>query len=64
VIIGNPLGLEGTVSDGIVSAIRDIPQLGRILQVTAPISQGSSGGPVVNMFGEVVGVARGMLKDG
>ena len=64
VIVGNPLGLEGTVSDGIVSSIRDVPGLGRLLQVTAPISQGSSGGPVVNMFGEVVGVARGMLKEG
>jgi len=64
VIVGNPLGLEGTVSDGIVSSIRDIPKLGRLVQVTAPISHGSSGGPVVNMFGEVVGVARGMLTEG
>ena len=64
VIVGNPLGLDGTVSDGIVSSIRDVPGLGRLLQVTAPISHGSSGGPVVNMFGEVVGVARGMLKGG
>jgi hypothetical protein len=64
VVIGNPLGLEGTVSDGIVSAIRDVPKLGRMLQVTAPISPGSSGGPVVNMTGEVVGIARGALKEG
>lgn len=64
VVIGNPLGLEGTVSDGIVSAIRDVPKLGRMMQVTAPVSHGSSGGPVVNMFGEVVGVARGMLNQG
>lgn len=64
VVIGNPLGLEGTVSDGIISSIRDVPELGRLIQVTAPISHGSSGGPVVNMLGEVVGVARGMLSEG
>jgi Tfp pilus assembly protein PilF len=64
VVIGNPLGLEGTVSDGIISGIRDVPKLGRLLQLTAPISHGSSGGPVVNMQGEVIGVARGMLSEG
>lgn len=64
VVIGNPLGLEGTVSDGIISGIRDLPKLGRLLQLTAPISHGSSGGPVVNMQAEVVGVARGMLSEG
>ena len=64
VVIGNPLGLEGTVSDGIVSGIRDLPKIGRLIQVTAPISHGSSGGPVVNMFGDVVGVARAALSEG
>src|SRR4029078_11155566 len=64
VVIGNPLGLEGTVSDGIVSGIRDLPKLGRLIQLTAPISHGSSGGPVVNMFGDVVGVARAALSEG
>ena len=56
-VIGTPLGLEKTVSDGIVSALREIPGFGTVVQVTAPISQGSSGSPVVNMKGEVVGVA-------
>jgi tetratricopeptide (TPR) repeat protein len=56
-IIGTPFGLEKTVSDGIVSAIREIPDLGKIVQVTAPISPGSSGSPVFNMTGEVIGVA-------
>ena len=46
IVIGNPLGLEQTISDGIVSAVRDIPRYGKIVQITAPISPGSSGSPV------------------
>jgi tetratricopeptide (TPR) repeat protein len=49
VVVGNPLGLEGSVSNGIVSAVRDIPNFGRIIQITAPISSGSSGSPVVTL---------------
>jgi tetratricopeptide (TPR) repeat protein len=64
VVIGNPLGLEGSVSNGIVSAVRDIPNFGRIIQITAPISSGSSGSPVINMRGQVVGVATLQLTDG
>ena len=56
VVIGNPLGLEGSVTNGIVSAVRDIPTFGRIIQITAPISSGSSGSPVVNTAGEFVGI--------
>lgn len=63
-VIGSPLGLEGTVSDGIVSAVRDISNLGKILQITAPISKGSSGSPVLNMKGEVIGVATLYAKEG
>jgi tetratricopeptide (TPR) repeat protein len=63
VVIGNPLGLEGSISNGIVSAVRDIPNFGRIIQITAPISPGSSGSPVINMRGEVVGVATLQLAD-
>ena len=55
-VVGSPLGLEQTVSEGIVSAIRDVPGVGKIFQVSAPISQGSSGSPVVNRDGQVVGV--------
>lgn len=64
VVIGNPLGLERTVSDGIVSASREIPGFGRIYQITAPLSSGSSGSPVVNMKGEVIGVATFQFVEG
>jgi tetratricopeptide (TPR) repeat protein len=57
IVIGTPLGLDKTVSDGIVSAVREIPAFGNIIQVTAPISPGSSGSPVINMKGEVIGIA-------
>lgn len=64
VVIGNPLGLEGSVSDGIVSAVREISGYGKIIQITAPISAGSSGSPVVNMAGQVVGVATLQAAEG
>ena len=64
VVIGNPLGLEGSVTNGIVSAVRDIPTFGRIIQITAPISSGSSGSPVVNMQGQVIGVATLQITGG
>jgi len=64
VVIGNPFGLEQTVSDGIVSAVRDIPGFGNIVQITAPLSPGSSGSPVVTLKGEVVGVATFIVKEG
>ena len=65
VAIGSPLSLESTVSSGIVSGIRNIEdEGGKFLQVTAPISPGSSGGPLFNMAGEVVGITTLYLKDG
>ncbi len=64
VVVGNPFGLEGSVSNGIVSAIRDISGYGRIIQITAPISPGSSGSPVVNMRGQVIGVATLQAAEG
>lgn len=64
VVIGNPLGLEGSVTNGIVSAVRDIPTFGRIIQITAPISSGSSGSPVVNMHGQVIGIATLQITGG
>ncbi|MEW6388459.1 MAG: trypsin-like peptidase domain-containing protein [Thermodesulfobacteriota bacterium] len=56
VVVGSPMGLDQTVSDGMVSAIRHTSNFGEIIQISAPISPGSSGGPVVNLRGEVMGV--------
>ena len=62
VVLGSPLGLEQTVSDGMVSAIRTIRDRGEFLQISAPISPGSSGGPVVNMAGQVIGIATFQVR--
>ena len=64
VVIGNPLRLEGSVTDGIVSAVREVPNVGKIIQITAPISHGNSGSPVFNMKGEVVGVVTVKVTNG
>ena len=63
-VIGSPMGLEQTISDGVVSAIRTIEGFGEVLQISAPISKGSSGGPVVNLRGEVVGVSTIQILGG
>jgi V8-like Glu-specific endopeptidase len=65
VAIGNPLSLESTVSNGIISGVRTSKeQRGKFLQTTAPISPGSSGGPLFNMRGEVVGINTMYLEGG
>jgi len=63
VAIGNPAGFEGTVSKGIISGIRKSEKVDYI-QITAPISPGSSGGPVFNLRGEVIGVATSYSPKG
>ncbi|MBO5032716.1 MAG: trypsin-like peptidase domain-containing protein [Lachnospiraceae bacterium] len=63
VAIGSPLGLFNSVSDGIISGFRSIDHVDMI-QFTAPISHGSSGGAVLNMYGEVIGISTAGFDDG
>lgn len=64
IVIGNPEGFEGSVSEGIISSYREIEGFGSVVQITAPISQGSSGSPILNTDGNVIGVATFVYKDG
>ena len=57
VAIGSPLGLFNTVSDGIISAFRVRENGTRMIQFTAPISSGSSGGAVLDMYGRLIGIS-------
>lgn len=62
-VISNPEGLTRTISQGILSGLRVVR--GReLLQITAPISPGSSGGPVFDAPGQVIGVAVAQLEEG
>lgn len=63
--VGHPRGYEFTFSEGIVSAVRSLdPQGVELIQTTAPISPGSSGGPLLNAQGQVVGVCSLTLMEG
>jgi serine protease Do len=78
VAIGNPLGVfENTVSEGLISSIREVcsqsdvnsnnpscPGELTLLQISAPISQGSSGGPLFNQVGDVVGITTAIIAQG
>jgi hypothetical protein len=61
IVIGNPTGLIGSVSDGIISAFREERSM---IQITAPISPGSSGSPVMSEDGQVIGVATLQSMEG
>jgi putative serine protease PepD len=64
VVVGAPLGLEDTVTTGVISAIRkDEGGSGTVIQFDAPINPGNSGGPVVNAAKQVVGIATAKARD-
>jgi S1-C subfamily serine protease len=64
VAIGNPQGLTHTVTAGVVSAFRQAEGY-RLIQISVPISPGSSGGPLFNMQGEVIGITTsGLVGEG
>jgi hypothetical protein len=64
VAIGHPLGLEDTVSAGLISAVRDVTDELTLLQFSAPIAPGSSGGPLLDDRGRVIGIATLVHKHG
>ena len=60
--IGSPMGFFNSVSDGIIAGFRKFPET-EMIQYTAPVASGSSGGAVLNMFGEVIGITTLGIKD-
>ena len=68
VVVGNPMGLSHTLSTGVVAAVREAEERslfkGEVIQITAAISSGSSGSPVMNTDGEVVGVVSSQFVVG
>ncbi|HHT9130186.1 MAG TPA: tetratricopeptide repeat protein [Candidatus Brocadiaceae bacterium] len=64
VIVVGSSGLERPVSDGIISGIREIPTFGKIMKITAPLSPGYSGSPVINMKGEIIGLVTFQITEG
>ncbi|BCJ42249.1 hypothetical protein GCM10010168_87520 [Actinoplanes ianthinogenes] len=63
VVLGNPLGLDDTVTTGVISAFREDDADGPTIQFDAPINPGNSGGPVVNTSRKVVGLATAKARD-
>lgn len=63
VAIGNPKGLEGSVSEGIISGLRKVDDF-KVYQITAPISPGSSGGPLFDLQGNVIGITTASIIEG
>lgn len=67
IVVGNPLGaeqLQTSISDGIVSGVRDLGEGYKVIQVTAPVSAGNSGGPAFSANGDVIGIIVFRLKEG
>lgn len=67
IVIGNPLGTEqlrASVTDGIVSGLRDLGEGYNVIQMTAPVSPGNSGGPAFTANGDAIGVVVFRLREG
>lgn len=62
--IGSPMGYENTISEGIISGYRDFDDGINLIQITASISSGSSGGAVVNSRGELIGISTYTVAEG
>jgi serine protease Do len=67
-VVGTPYGLAGSMSNGIVSALNrtittDQTTMTNIIQTTAPLNPGNSGGPMMNYLGDVVGMATAIVED-
>ncbi len=63
IVVGSPRGLEGTITTGVVSAVRDHPAAKnfKLIQTDAAVNPGNSGGPLVNSKGQVIGVITAKL---
>ena len=66
VVVGTPLDpeLDSTVTEGVISAIRDTGSGFRMLQTSAPISPGNSGGGMFDVYGQLIGIVTALLPDG
>ncbi len=68
IVVGTPYGLEGSMSDGIVSALNrtlivEEYSIPNVIQTTAPLNPGNSGGPLLNYQGQVVGIATAIVQE-
>jgi len=61
--LGSPLGLKASISNGIVAAVREVEGI-KLIQTTAPISPGSSGGGLFNRYGQLVGITTSTYTRG
>jgi hypothetical protein len=62
IAIGSPRGLQGTVTAGVVSSVRDGPSGFKVIQTDAAANPGNSGGPLLNSRGQVIGVVTSKLR--
>ncbi len=68
IVVGTPYGLEGSMSEGIISALNrtlttEEYSIGNVIQTTAPLNPGNSGGPLLNYQGQVVGMVSAIVQE-